>query len=118
MNQIVAYCGLNCAECPAYLATQSGDPAELERVAAEWREAFNMPDLTTESVICDGCLPGAAGVGRLSGYCTTCAIRVCAVERGVANCAHCADFACEKLTAFWAHAPEARATLEQIYAGL
>ena len=65
MDKLIAYCGLDCAKCPAYVATQSGDPAELERVAAEWREAFNMPDLTVESLICDGCLPGQAS-GRLS----------------------------------------------------
>ena len=117
MDKIIAYCGLNCSECPAYVATQSGDPAALERVAAQWREAFNMPDLTAESVICDGCLPSEVG-GRLSGYCATCAIRACAVERGVVNCAHCVGFACDKLTAFWVHAPEAQATLEQIRAGL
>ena len=116
MNSIIAYCGLNCSECPAYVATQSGDPAALERVAAQWREAFNMPDLTAEMVICDGCLPQEGG--RLSGYCTTCAIRACAVEHGVANCAHCADYACEKLTGFWVHAPEAQATLAQIRASL
>ena len=117
MDKLIAYCGLNCSKCPAYVATQSGDPAELERVAAEWREAFNMPDLTAESLICDGCLPGEIS-GRLSGYCETCAIRACGVERGVATCAHCDEFACEKLTAFWANAPEAQATLEQIRAGL
>jgi hypothetical protein len=99
------------------VATQSGDPAELERVAAEWREAFNLSDLTAESVICDGCLPNTAG-GRLSGYCTICPIRACGVERGVVNCAHCADYACDKLTAFLAQAPKAQATLEQIRASL
>jgi hypothetical protein len=116
VNSIIAYCGLNCSECPAYVATQAGDPAALERVAAQWREAFDMPDLSVEMVICDSCLPQDGG--RLSGYCATCAIRACAVERGVANCAHCADYACEKLTGFWAHAPEAQATLDQIRASL
>ena len=116
MEKIIAYCGLNCAGCPAYGATQTGDPAELECVAAEWREAFNMPDLTAESVICDGCLSRQGG--RLSGYCATCAIRACGVARGVANCAHCDDYACDKLTGFWEQAPEARANLEQIRAGL
>jgi hypothetical protein len=118
VDKIIAYCGLNCSGCPAYVATQSGDPAELERVAAEWREAFNMADITAESVICDGCLASAADGGRLSGYCATCAIRACAVERGVVNCAHCAGYPCDNLTGFWVHAPEAQATLEQIHASL
>ena len=96
MDKIIAYCGLNCSECPAYIATQSGDPAALEKVAAQWREAFNMPDLTAESVICDGCLQTNAG--RLSGYCATCAIRACAVERGFLTCAECDIFPCFETT--------------------
>ncbi|MBN1875577.1 MAG: DUF3795 domain-containing protein, partial [Anaerolineae bacterium] len=39
MDKIIAYCGLNCAECPAYLATQANDMEALEHVAEEWRVA-------------------------------------------------------------------------------
>ena len=114
MDKIIAYCGLNCAECPAYLATQSGDPAALERVVAEWRVAFNAPDMTAESIICDGCL--VTDGGRLAGYCSMCEIRTCAIERAVANCAFCADYGCAKLEGFLAQAPAARETLEQLRA--
>jgi len=31
MNKIVAYCGLVCSDCPAYIATQANDRAALER---------------------------------------------------------------------------------------
>lgn len=112
MNEMIAYCGLNCAKCPAYVATKSGDPAALERVAAEWRAAFNAPEITAASIVCDGCL--ATIDGRLSGYCGTCAIRACAIERGVVNCAACAEYGCEKLEGFLTHAPEARTTLERL----
>jgi hypothetical protein len=112
MNEIIAYCGLNCAKCPAYVATKSGDPAALERVAAEWREAFNAPKITAASIVCDGCL--ATISGRLSGYCGMCEIRACAVEHSVVTCAACADYGCERLEGFLAHAPEARAALEQL----
>jgi len=112
MDKIIAYCGLNCAGCPAYIATKSGDPAALERVAAEWRVAFNAPEMTAESIICDGCL---ASIGeRLAGYCGMCEIRACAIERGVVNCAFCDDYGCAKLEGFLAQAPEARATLGQL----
>ena len=116
MDRIVAYCGLVCTNCPAYTATQADDRAALERVAAEWREAFNAPEITADSIICDGCL-GHNG-GRLSGYCLECQIRACGVERGVVNCAHCADYACEKLEGFFGHAGEARAVLEEVRRGL
>ena len=112
MDRIIAYCGLVCSDCPAYVATQTNDPAALERVAAQWREAFNAPEITADSIICDGCL-GTNG-GRLSGYCATCDIRACGLERGVVNCAHCDDYACAKLEGFWGQASEARTVLDEI----
>jgi hypothetical protein len=111
-NQLIAYCGLDCAQCPAYIATQANDQAALEKVAADWREQFNSPDITVEAVICDGCL-GTNG-GRLGGYCSMCEVRACATEKAVTNCAHCADYACEKLENFFGMAPQARTTLDEI----
>ena len=112
MDKIIGYCGLNCAGCPAYIATQADDMAALERVAAEWRVAFNAPEMTAESIICDGCLANIGG--RLAGYCGMCEIRACALERNLASCAFCDDYGCAKLEGFLAQAPEARETLEQL----
>jgi hypothetical protein len=112
MNRMVAYCGIVCTDCPAYIATQADDRAALERVAAQWREEFNVPEITVESVICDGCL--ASNGARLAGYCSTCAIRACGVERDVVNCAHCAEYSCDKLDSFLSHGPDARKVLEEI----
>jgi hypothetical protein len=112
MNTIIAYCGLDCFACPAYLATKANNRAALERTAAQWREQFNTSQITADSILCDGC-PADIG-GRLSGYCATCEIRACAIERGVSTCAHCADYACAKLEGFLAQAPEARKTLDAI----
>ena len=112
MEKIIAYCGLLCSECPAYIATQADDSAALERVAAQWREQFNSPDITAESVICDGCL--ASADARLAGYCSMCEIRACGVARGVENCAHCSNYACDRLESFFGHAPGAQHVLEGI----
>jgi hypothetical protein len=35
MDKIIAYCGLVCADCPAYIATPANDREALERVAAQ-----------------------------------------------------------------------------------
>jgi len=102
MERIIAYCGLVCTECPAYIATQADDQAALEHVAAQWREQYNAPQITAESVLCDGCTVD----GRHCGHWTECDIRICAQDRGVANCAHCADYACEKLDGFFTFVPE------------
>jgi hypothetical protein len=118
MEKMIAYCGLICTDCPAYVATQADDREALEQVAAQWREQFNQPDITADAVICDGCL----GAGRLSGYCSICEIRACAVERlGLlppVNCAHCDDYACQKLESFLEQVSEARAVLDRVKSGL
>jgi hypothetical protein len=111
MDKIIAYCGLVCSDCPAYVATQADDRAALEQVAAQWREEFNAPDLTVESIICDGCLTDE---GRKCNHCFECQIRACAMERGVANCAYCDDYGCEKIEGFFGFAPDAKATLDGI----
>ena len=110
MDKMIAYCGLICTECPAYLATQANDRAELERVAAMWREEYNAPNITVESVICDGCIVG----GHKCGHCAECDIRACAMALNVANCAHCADYTCEKLEKFFGFVPGARGVLDEI----
>lgn len=115
MDKMIAYCGLVCSDCGAYIATQANDQAALERVAAQWREEYHIPDVTVAAVICDGCL----GVGgRHCGHCAECEIRACGMARGVVNCAHCADYGCERLERFWGFAPNLRALLDSIRAGL
>jgi len=112
MNRLIAFCGLDCAQCGAYLATQANDEAAKERVAAEWRTKYNLPDLTIAAVTCDGCVTPN---GRPGGYCTECPIRACGITRQVANCAHCADYpSCKKLAEFLGTGSVAQATLDEI----
>jgi predicted nucleic acid binding AN1-type Zn finger protein len=115
MEQMLGYCGLDCIQCPAYVATQSGDQEALEKTAAMWREQFGSPEITAESILCDGCRGG----GRLSGYCNICEIRLCASERGVETCAPCGDYdGCGKLVAIHGHSVDAKATLDGLRAAL
>ncbi len=115
MSQLIAVCGLICSDCPAYLATQAGDPAAIERVAAQWRQEYNAPNIAAATVYCDGCVTE----GRKCGHCAECQIRACGLAHGVANCAHCADYAtCEKIAGFFQMVPSARATLDGVRASL
>jgi len=111
MDRIVAFCGIVCNECEACVATQANDAAAKERVAAHWRQEYNSPRIDAAYVTCDGCL---AFDGRLGGHCLECDIRQCGVARGVANCAYCPDFGCDKLEGVLKYVPAARATLEEI----
>jgi hypothetical protein len=105
---------LVCTDCPSYVATKADDREALERVAAQWREEYNAPHATADNVACDGCVAD----GRKSYHCSNCEIRACGLGRGVANCAHCADYACEKLEGLFAMAPNARGVLAEVRAAL
>jgi hypothetical protein len=112
MNRFIAFCGLDCAQCDAYTATQANDEVAKERLLARWRVEYNNPEMPLAAVTCDGC---TTLNGRAGGYCGQCPIRACGIERKVTNCAYCAEYAsCEKLTGFLNQVPTAKASLERI----
>ena len=89
MTQVIAYCGLECHECEAYLATQANDSAKAGAVAAKW----STPEMSfsADDVWCDGCL---VGEGRIFSWCAECPIRTCCSDKGLPNCPHCPDLPC------------------------
>lgn len=114
MEKIIAYCGITCSECPAFIATKNNDDAKRKETAELWSKKYNH-DMKTEDINCDGCL---TETGRIIGYGAFCEIRKCGQERGVENCAYCGDYACEKLEKFFEMAPMFRDTLDEIKKGL
>ena len=110
MDRMIAYCGLVCTECPAYLATQKDDMNALQKVAEQWSKQFDA-SLRAKDCYCDGC---QATTDRLFGYCRRCKIRACGVGKKVTNCAHCGQYTCEELEGFFMMAPDAKTTLEKI----
>ena len=111
MAKMLAYCGLDCGECEAYLASRTDDRAALEKVAEKWTREFGAKSLTAEMCICDGC---AAGARVNSVHAATCGLRLCASARRVATCAHCDDFMCETLRQFVQFAPVLGEKLQKI----
>lgn len=110
-DRLLAPCGLDCSNCDAYMATQSGDPALLDAVGEKWRAEYKLPSLPASALACDGC---TAEGKRLSVYCSECTIRACALGRAVLTCAHCPEYSCTKLEAFLAQAPIAQKNLEDV----
>lgn len=110
MSTLIAACGIDCSKCEAYIATQANDAAALEQIAAKWRVEYNAPGITAANILCDGCMTG----GRTIGHCAECKIRLCAVERGLENCAACPDYACAELNAFFKMVPQAQANLDSL----
>ena len=45
MRNMIAYCGLDCEKCDAYLATINDDQALREKTAKLWAELNNAPIL-------------------------------------------------------------------------
>ena len=115
MAKMIAFCGLVCTDCGAYIATQAHDQAALLRVRDQWRQEYDVPAMSIDDVTCDGCLVA----GLKCSHCAECDIRACGQSRGVANCGHCADYAtCAKLARFFGFVPSAKVVLDQVRASL
>ena len=110
MEKIIAFCGLDCSVCPAYVATINNDDAARAKIAEEWGKSFNV-QMKVEDVNCDGCLSRDV---RHIGYCAMCEIRKCGIGREVDNCAHCPDYSCDKVSVFHSQAASAKETLDEI----
>jgi hypothetical protein len=115
MSEMLAYCGLVCDTCPIYLATREANLEEQTRMRAEiahlCKEQYGMNYEPADITDCDGCRTEG---GRLFTGCRTCAIRKCAGDRGLENCAHCAEYVCDKLETFLASEPDAKARLDEM----
>jgi hypothetical protein len=104
----LAYCGLDCAACPAFHAVERLTVQQRQDVAEQWNKEYG-GNHTVADIDCLGC---TVTEGHHAPYCAQCEIRSCAAGRAVASCAECADYGCARLSGFVAGAPEAKANLE------
>jgi hypothetical protein len=80
-------CGDNCLCCPRYLATQSGEPEELEKVKELWlRLGLRDRALPARDLACYGCAP--------ENKCAYLELRTCVYEKGIENCGLCETYPC------------------------
>lgn len=85
MRNMIAYCGLDCEKCDAYLATIHDDQALREKTAKLWAELNHAPILP-EHINCEGCR--VDGVKTV--YCESlCDIRQCALKKDMTICGCC-----------------------------
>lgn len=110
MEKQIAFCGINCVECPTFLATQENNDAKRKKVAELWSRAYQM-QLEGKDINCDGCL---SDNGRLFSHCKVCEIRKCGREKKVENCAYCDEYPCQKLNIFFASVPQGKVMLDEI----
>ena len=109
MSELIAYCGLDCAKCDAYIATQAGDTERMKQIADRWTRELKT-DFSIEEILCDGCRSN-----RISGWCQRiCSIRPCAEQKRLETCAQCSEYQCENLKRFLLDEPDAKEYLEEI----
>jgi hypothetical protein len=108
---MIAFCGINCAACPAYLGTRDGDEELLARTAAEW--SFGENKLTAEDMEWYSCLQEEK---RLFKWCAQCKVKDCCREKNLPDCAHCDEYACGDLKKLWDMFPseDARLALDDV----
>jgi hypothetical protein len=114
-EKMIAFCGIVCSDCRAFIATQTNDRELKAKVAEAW--STKEEPLKPEDMDCDGCPTTGQ---RLAIFCTTCEVRSCGLQRRVKNCAYCDEYPCVKFTTVWKSITESdpKAVLEEIRGGL
>lgn len=110
MPNMIAYCGLNCETCDAYLATIHDDQELREKTAKLWAE-LNQAPILPEHINCQGCR--VDGVKTV--FCESlCGIRQCALKKGMSSCGDCPDMeTCQTLEEVISNDPEALERLKK-----
>ena len=108
-SKLIAYCGLDCATCPAFIATQENDLLKLTSLASEWFDGSTDHAI----ILCDGCKPNRPDA-RIMKWCSECPVRICVMERNLDSCAFCSDYPCERLNNVFENAEQAKTTLDQL----
>lgn len=86
-KRLTAPCGLDCFNCPVYLAKDN------ERLRAAIARNLNIP---IERVVCRGCREENGTIGFL-GMTEPCNVYRCIQKRGLDFCCDCPDFPCDHL---------------------
>lgn len=109
MNELIAYCGLDCEKCDAYIATLHDDN-ELRAKTAELWSKLNGAEITAEMINCVGCRTE----GVKTPFCDMiCPIRKCAGCKELTTCGDCGEMGkCETLGTITSHNAQALENLK------
>ncbi|MBW1666599.1 MAG: DUF3795 domain-containing protein [Deltaproteobacteria bacterium] len=86
-QQMTAPCGLDCFNCPMYLANEN---QELRTVIAKKQ------GIPFEKAICQGCRNEGGTIAFL-GMNEPCSVFQCTEQKGIRFCFECGDFPCDNL---------------------
>lgn len=112
----LGYCGLNCEDCPVFIATVNDDNNLRLKTARGWSslyaEFLGKDGLKSEDMNCRGCRSES---GLFIG-CMNCPIRKCCREKNFITCASCSKYeTCGMLNGFFTyHHQHAKDNLDRI----
>ena len=111
MKYNIAYCGLDCTKCDAYIATLSNDNVLRKKTAKLWSEMNNAP-ITAEMISCRGRREN----GIKTTYCESmCQIWQCALQKKTSTCAECSLIEmCETVKPVLANSAEAQENIKML----
>ena len=103
----IAYCGIDCNKCPAFIATVENDDQKRKETSVMWSKMFNV-NIDPKEINCNGCQTD----GALFSHCKVCEIRKCGMDKGTENCGKCKEFdGCSKIQDFIKMVPDAKQNL-------
>jgi len=109
MGEILSRCGYRCDLCLAYRPNIEANAANRQILSDGWHKYFGFR-IPPEQIVCDGCMtqnPHPILIDK------RCPVRPCVIERGLANCANCPDYVCDKLSGRLVEYEKLAATLPQ-----
>ncbi|WP_372751480.1 DUF3795 domain-containing protein [Labilibaculum sp.] len=88
----IAYCGIDCSKCPAYVATEKEQKNVRIKIAKLWSDRENHYESC--EISCKGC---REPWGKKFRHCANCEVRECARKKLYTSCADCPQYPCTKL---------------------
>jgi len=110
---MIAYCGLECEKCDAFMATKNNDDGLRAKLAEQWSKEYSA-EIKPQDINCTGCL--SDGV-KLYFCGNLCEIRKCASIKDIETCAPCSDYPCGKLDFVHKNARDAKSRLDALKNG-
>lgn len=132
MDNFIAYCGIDCSECPAFIAYKNDDDELREKTAQKWTQMYKTKyqqsislidnldkqksnenfvyEFKKEDINCEGCKTGKIHVYYCSSICN---IRRCANSKNIENCGFCHEYPCESISTLINEIPSIKENLEK-----
>jgi len=107
MEPIISLCGMRCDLCLAYHPNVEAHPENRQLISDGWHKYFGFR-IQPEDIHCEGCF--LDGNKTLD---SECPVRPCVIEQGVANCAACDSYICDKLAGILVDFDDMQAKFDQ-----